>query len=477
MKQLEDYRDKHIVVLGLAKSGVQVAKVLHQAGASVIVNDRKEREQCPEASELEALGISVICGGHPDDLIHPGVTLLVKNPGIPYSAPPVQKALELKIPVVTEVEIAYHLCEAPIIGITGSNGKTTTTTWVGKLLESAGLSPIVAGNIGTPLSEAAAEATENNWMVVELSSFQLKGTEEFRPRIACLLNIAETHLDYHGGMDDYVASKAKLFANQTADDTAVLNWDDPVCRNLVPYIKARIVPFSMSESLREGVHVMPPYVAGNQDSDDDDQGRMLIYTDGEGFTHEIIRVENIGLPGRFNVGNALAACAIAIAAGVAPDKLEEALSSFRGVEHRLEYVAKLRGVSYYNNSKATNSKATHMALTSFKEPIVLIAGGLDRGSDYEELIPSLQGRVKAVVLLGETKEKIAKAAAKAGLKDIFLVDNGKDAAATLTSAVQKAAGLAKSGDIVLLSPACASWDMFPSFEDRGRIFKEAVHNL
>ncbi|MGE7826241.1 UDP-N-acetylmuramoyl-L-alanine--D-glutamate ligase [Paenibacillus sp. NPDC093718] len=477
MKQLEDYRDKLIVVLGLAKSGVQVAKVLHEAGASVIVNDRKEREQCPEASELEALGISVICGGHPDDLIHPGVTLLVKNPGIPYSAPPVQKALELKIPVVTEVEIAYHLCEAPIIGITGSNGKTTTTTWVGKLLESAGLSPIVAGNIGTPLSEAAAEATENNWMVVELSSFQLKGTEEFRPRIACLLNIAETHLDYHGGMDDYVASKAKLFANQTADDTAVLNWDDPVCRNLVPYIKARIVPFSMSESLREGVHVMPPYVAGTQDPDDGDQGRMLIYTDGEGFTHEIIRVENIGLPGRFNVGNALAACAIAIAAGVAPDKLEEALSSFRGVEHRLEYVAKLQGVSYYNNSKATNSKATHMALTSFKEPIVLIAGGLDRGSDYEELIPSLQGRVKAVVLLGETKEKIAKAAAKAGLKDIFLVDNGKDAAATLTSAVQKAAGLAESGDIVLLSPACASWDMFPSFEDRGRIFKEAVHNL
>jgi UDP-N-acetylmuramoylalanine--D-glutamate ligase len=477
MKQLDDYRDKHIVVLGLAKSGVQVAKVLHQAGAFVIVNDRKEREQCPEASELEALGISVICGGHPDDLIHPGVTLLVKNPGIPYSVPPVQKALELEIPVVTEVEIAYHLCEAPIIGITGSNGKTTTTTWVGKLLESAGLSPIVAGNIGTPLSEAAAEATENDWMVVELSSFQLKGTQAFRPRIACLLNVAETHLDYHGGMDDYITSKAKLFANQTADDTAVLNWDDPVCRNLVPYIKARIVPFSMSESLREGVHVNPPYAAGTQDSDEDDQGRTVIYTDGEGFTHEIIRVENIGLPGRFNVANALAACAIAIAAGVAPHKLEEALSSFRSVEHRLEYVAELQGVSYYNNSKATNSKATHMALTSFKEPIVLIAGGLDRGSDYEDLIPSMQGRVKAIVLLGETKEKIANAAAKAGLKDIILVDNGKDAAATLTSAVQKAAGLAESGDIVLLSPACASWDMFPSFEVRGRIFKEAVHNL
>ncbi|SEM41006.1 UDP-N-acetylmuramoylalanine--D-glutamate ligase [Paenibacillus sp. cl141a] len=477
MKQLDDYRDKRIVVLGLAKSGVQVAKVLHQAGASVIVNDRKEREQCPEASELEALGISVICGGHPDDLIHPGVSLLVKNPGIPYSVPPVQKAIELEIPIVTEVEIAYHLCEAPIIGITGSNGKTTTTTWVGKMLESAGLSPIVAGNIGTPLSEAAATATEHDWMVVELSSFQLKGTEAFRPRISCLLNVTETHLDYHGGMDDYVASKAKLFANQTSEDTAVLNWDDPVCRNLVPYIKAHIVPFSMSESLREGVHITPPYAPGAQDSDEDDQGRRIIYTDGEGFTHEIIRVENIGLPGRFNVGNAMAACAIAIAAGVAPDKLEEALASFRGVEHRLEFVAELQGVSYYNNSKATNSKATHMALTSFKEPVVLIAGGLDRGSDYEELIPSMQGRVKAVVLLGETREKIANAAAKAGLKDIILVDNGEDAASTLTSAVRKAAGLAESGDIVLLSPACASWDMFPSYEARGRIFKEAVHNL
>ncbi|GAE04256.1 UDP-N-acetylmuramoylalanine-D-glutamate ligase [Paenibacillus sp. JCM 10914] len=230
MKQLDEYRDQNIVVLGLARSGVQVAKVLHQAGAKVIVNDQKERQQCPEASELEALGISVICGGHPDDLIHEGVNLLVKNPGIPYKVQPIQQALELGIPVVTEVEIAYHLCEAPIIGITGSNGKTTTTTWVGRLFESAGLAPIVAGNIGTPLSEAAAHATADHWMVVELSSFQLKGTQRFRPRIAALLNLTETHLDYHGGMDDYVSSKAKLFANQTAEDTAVLNWDDPVCR-------------------------------------------------------------------------------------------------------------------------------------------------------------------------------------------------------------------------------------------------------
>jgi len=477
MKHPDEYRGKTVVVLGLAKSGVQVAKVLHKAGAEVTVNDRKEREQCPEASELEALGISVICGGHPDDLIHPGVALLVKNPGIPYSVPPVQRAMELGVPVVTEVEVAYHICAAPMIGITGSNGKTTTTTWVGQLLEDAGLSPIVAGNIGTPLSEAAQEAEPDHWMVVELSSFQLKGTEDFRPRIAALLNIAETHLDYHGGMDDYIASKAKLFANQTADDTAVLNWDDPVCRSLVPYIKARILPFSMNEVLREGVHVMPPYGAEGQLAGGEEPERTVVYTDGKGFTHEIIRVENIGLPGTFNVGNALAASAIAISAGVSPDKLAPVLSSFRGVEHRLEFVGERDGIAYYNNSKATNSKATNMALTSFKEPIVLIAGGLDRGSDYEELVPSLRERVKAVVLLGQTKEKIAAAAEKAGLKQIILVDNGKDAADTLTMAVQEAARLAEPGDIVLLSPACASWDMFPSFEARGRIFKEAVHNL
>ncbi|HAF99898.1 UDP-N-acetylmuramoyl-L-alanine--D-glutamate ligase [Paenibacillus lactis] len=477
MKHPDEYRGKTVVVLGLARSGVQVAKVLHKAGAEVTVNDRKEREQCPEASELEALGISVICGGHPDDLIHPGVALLVKNPGIPYSVPPVQNAMELGVPVVTEVEVAYHICAAPMIGITGSNGKTTTTTWVGQLLEDAGLSPIVAGNIGTPLSEAAQEANPDNWMVVELSSFQLKGTEDFRPRIAALLNIAETHLDYHGGMDDYIASKAKLFANQTADDTAVLNWDDPVCRSLVPYIKARILPFSMNEVLREGVYVMPPYGAEGQMPGGEEPERTVVYTDEKGFTHEIIRVENIGLPGRFNVGNALAASAIAITAGVSPDRLEPVLSSFRGVEHRLEFVDERDGIAYYNNSKATNSKATNMALTSFKEPIVLIAGGLDRGSDYEELVPSLRERVKAVVLLGQTKEKIAAAAEKAGLKQIILVDNGKDAADTLTMAVQEAARLAEPGDIVLLSPACASWDMFPSFEVRGRIFKEAVHNL
>lgn len=473
MKHPESYRDREVVVLGLAKSGVQVAKVMHSYGAKVTVNDKKNRDQCPEAGELEALGITVICGGHPADLVHPGISLLIKNPGIPYKVGPVKQALELGIEIVTEVEVAYHICSAPIIGITGSNGKTTTTTWVGNMLEEAGMRPIVAGNIGTPLCEAAQGADSGNWMVTELSSFQLKGTKEFRPRIGCLLNLAETHLDYHGDMEDYVTSKAKMFANQGEGDTAVLNWDDSTCRELVPYIKAKLLPFSTNEELVEGVYVSPSFIQGVED----EVRRSIVYRDEHGQVTEIIPVEEVGIPGRFNVANAAAACAIAIAAGVPANRLRGPLSSFRGVEHRLEYIKELNGVAYYNNSKATNAKATMMAITSFHRPIVLIAGGLDRGSDYMELAPVLSERVKAVVALGETAQKIANVSHLAGLKHIVVVDNEEDAADTLRAAVKAAHAAAEPGDIVLLSPACASWDMFASYEERGRIFKEAVHNL
>ncbi|MFR9708380.1 UDP-N-acetylmuramoyl-L-alanine--D-glutamate ligase [Paenibacillus sp. MB22_1] len=474
MNHPEEYRGRQVVVLGLARSGVQVAKTLHHYGAVITVNDRKEREQCPEASELEALGISVVCGGHPDDLIHEGVSLVVKNPGIPYTAPPVARAIELGIEVVTEVEVAYLISPAPILGITGSNGKTTTTTWIGNMLEAAGMRPIVAGNIGIPLCEAAEEADEGNWLVAELSSFQLKGTRAFRPEVACLLNVAETHLDYHGTMDDYISSKAKLFANQRETDRAVLNWDDPVCRELVPYIKAKLIPFSMTEELQsEGVYVEPAYIPDVEDG----LARRIMYRGADGEVRVIVDIADIALPGRFNVENALAAVAAAIAAGAAPEALAEPLRTFHGVEHRLEYVDEKQGVVYYNNSKATNSKATVMALGALQAPIVLIAGGLDRGSDYMELLPVFKEKVKAVVAMGQTKEKIARVAELAGLSHIVLVDTVDSAADTLRAALKEAASLAEPGDIVLLSPACASWDMFPSYEERGRIFKEAVHTL
>ncbi len=401
MEHPANYRGRQVVVLGLARSGVAVAKWFHEAGANVTVNDRKERELCPEADELEALGISVVCGGHPAGLVHEGVSLVVKNPGIPYSVEPIRRADELGIETVTEVEVAYYLCQAPIIGITGSNGKTTTTTWTGLMLEAGGLKPIVAGNIGRALTEAALEAAEDNRMVVELSSFQLKGTSSFRPSIACLLNVYETHLDYHGTMNDYVVSKMKLFANQTEADTAVLNWDDPVCRQTAAKVRSRVLPFSVREELPYGLFVKPSL----KEAKERQVTALLTYRDEKETEHTLLPVSELGIPGSHNVENALAASAMAIASGVAIETIARVLREFRGVEHRLEYVRTKDGVLFYNDSKATNPTATIKTIESFGQDIVLVAGGLDRGSDYMELLPAFQRQVKGLVAIGETKEK------------------------------------------------------------------------
>lgn len=472
------YQGKRVVVLGLARSGVSVAKLFHKLGAEVVVNDKKERDLCPEADELAALGISVICGGHPDDLIDDRTALLVKNPGIPYSAPPVRQAEELGVEIITEVEAAYWLSPAPIIGITGSNGKTTTTTLIGELLDAAGMKPIVAGNIGLPLCDAVQEAEADNWIVAELSSFQLKGTSAFRPRIALLLNLAETHLDYHGGMEDYVASKRKLFANQESGDTAILNWDDAVCRSIAEELTAKVLLFSLYERLDEGLCVEPPYVKGQFDSESEPERQIVYRKRAEGGSEAtvIMPVDALGIRGRHNTANALAAIAAALAAGAAPEGVAEPLTQFKGVEHRLEFVCVRNGVSYYNDSKATNPTATTMSIRSLKGPIVLVAGGLDRGSDYMELLPVFKG-LKGLVTLGETKEKLLRVAELAGLTEAQSVNAEKDAESTLREAVKQAAKLAEPGDIVLLSPACASWDMFASYEQRGSIFKQSAHTL
>ncbi|MDQ0876857.1 UDP-N-acetylmuramoylalanine--D-glutamate ligase [Paenibacillus sp. V4I3] len=464
MKHPRDYRGLEVIILGLARSGVAAAKLFHQKGALVTVNDKKERSACPEADELEALGISVVCGFHPESLVHAGVSLVVKNPGIPYTVEPIRKAEELGIEVVTEVEVAYQFCEAPIIGITGSNGKTTTTTLIGLMLDAAGLSPVVAGNIGRALTEAVPEVTADNWMVVELSSFQLKGTTSFRPTIALLLNVYETHLDYHGSMDDYIASKAKLFANQTEEDTAILNWDDEVCQSIIPSLKAKLFPFSMKEKLALGVYF-------------DVETEVIVYANGLGQVQPIMPASEMRIPGSFNVENALAAAAAAITAGVQLDAISDVLRSFQGVEHRLELVRELKEVTFYNNSKATNAAASIKSIEAFNQRVVLIAGGLDRGSDYMELLPTFRERIKGIVTLGQTKEKITHIAELAGISRIQTVDTAKDAADAVSQAVQLAWQMSEPGDIVLLSPACASWDMFPSYEDRGRMFKESVHNL
>lgn len=466
MEHPESYKGQQVIILGLARSGLAVAKLFHEYGAHVTVNDRKPREECAEAGELEALGMRVVCGYHPDDLISEDVSLIVKNPGIPYSIEPLRIADELGIEIVTEVEVASRLTDVPIIGITGSNGKTTTTTWAGEILSAAAMKPVVAGNIGRALCEAVTEErqTDPNWYVTELSSFQLKGTDRFRPKIACLLNFSETHLDYHGTLDDYWNSKKKLFLNQTAEDYAILNKDDPYCRQLAEELKAKIMYISMSalESEHHGVFV---------------DEEMIVYRDQQGNRHEVVSTREIGIPGSFNIENALAATAISLLAGAPLEVIARILREFRGVAHRLEFVAEYNGVKYYNNSKATNASAAQKALEAIEASVVLIAGGQDRGSEYMDLLPVFRERVKGLVLLGETREKLRRIGEQAGISEITLIDAGEDAEAMLRQAVERAAAIASPGDVVMLNPACASWDMFPSFEERGRMFKESVHNL
>ncbi|MEW9667516.1 UDP-N-acetylmuramoyl-L-alanine--D-glutamate ligase [Ammoniphilus sp. 3BR4] len=448
-------KEKHIIVLGLAKSGLAVAKQLAARGANVIVNDQKPEAELNGIEELRAMGIQVIAGHHPEGLIHPGVDLIVKNPGIPYSSPPVQAAEQLKIPVITEIELAYDWGTAPMIGITGSNGKTTTTTLVGKILEEAGKSPIVAGNIGTVLCEKTETARPDQIIVAELSSFQLKGTVHFRPAIGCLLNVTPAHLDYHQTWEDYISSKEKLFVNMKDQDIAIFNADNPGCKEVAQRVQCRKLWFSRQTKVDQGCFV---------------KNDAVYYRGANRQEEEIVKVSQIGIPGAHNLENALAAALIAKSLGIETDIIQKVLIGFKGVEHRLEFVTEINGVKYYNNSKATNAEATLKALESFKSPIVLIAGGLDRGFDFSELIPAIAQRVKGIVAYGQTKEKFINIGKDAGLKLLSPVDNVKEA-------VKQASLMAESGDIVLLSPACASWDMYSSFEERGSIFKESVHKL
>ncbi|WP_044642472.1 UDP-N-acetylmuramoyl-L-alanine--D-glutamate ligase [Risungbinella massiliensis] len=453
----DQWRNQRIVVIGMARSGVAVAKLLHHLGANVLVNDSKPREKSPEATQLEELGIRVICGYHPEDLITQEIDMVVKNPGVPYHIAPIQMAIELGIPVVTEVEIAGKLSPAPIIGITGSNGKTTTTTLVGLMLEQGDVPSKVAGNIGQALTEVVQDLTPDEWLVAELSSFQLKGAGDFHPRIAAFLNLVSAHMDYHKTIDDYADSKAKIFQNQTAEDFAVLNWDHAHTRALGESgtIHSQMIWFSAKERLDQGIFV------------EDD---WICYHLPRGELTRLLPVKEVKLPGTFNLENCLAATAIALCAGAKPEGICQVLSTFQGVEHRMEFVRKWNKIKFYNNSKATNAEATKNALNSFTEPIVLIAGGLDRGIDFQELIPFMKDHVRALVAYGQSAAILEERAKEAGIEERVIV-------AEIEAATDTAAKLAKPGDIVLLSPACASWDLYTSFEERGSIFKQAVHRL
>ncbi len=437
------------MVLGLAKSGVSAASLLHKLGAFVTVNDKKPISENPEAQGLLEQGIKVICGDHPIELLDEGFQFIVKNPGIPYTNPLVDGAIKKGIPVYTEVELAYLISKAPFIGITGTNGKTTTTTLIHEMLERGGKNPLIAGNIGTVASGVAETAESYNNIVIELSSFQLMGIEEFRPSIAVLTNLYDAHLDYHSSKQEYAQAKGKITVNQTEEDYVVYNADQSDVRELVIHSKAEHVPFSTETILENGAYVQEGYVMFR----------------GE----KILSVRDIALPGKHNLENILAAVAVSKLKGVDNRAILEVLQTFHGVKHRLQYVATIADRKFFNDSKATNILAATKALTSFEEPVILLAGGLDRGNEFDELKPAL-AHVKAIVTFGQTAKKIERVAKEVGITNIKYVDN-------VEKAVPVAFELSDPGDIILLSPACASWDQYKTFEVRGDMFMEAVHKL
>ncbi len=449
MKKIKSYINKNVLVIGLAKSGYSAAKLLHHLGANVTVNDMLPLEQNESGLSLQKLGIRVICGEHPLELINETTSLVVKNPGIPYTNEMIQKAMALNVPVLTEIELAYQISEAPFIGITGSNGKTTTTTLVFEMLKVGLKRPLIAGNIGTVACDVAQLATSSNYIVTELSSFQLLGVHTFRPKISVFLNLFEAHLDYHGTLDEYGKAKSNVFIHQTEAEFAVINADDTIVCALADSCKAQKILFSTQRILPKGTCVSGEY----------------IQFQGE----NIVKLDEIALPGKHNLENILAAISVAKLVGVSNDAIINVLKTFAGVKHRLQFVCNLNDRLIYNDSKATNLLATSKALAAFNQPIILLAGGLDRGNSFDELIPFMKN-VKALVTFGQTAGKLIKMAEGIGIKTIKHVDN-------VEHAVTVAYGISNPNDVILLSPACASWDQYKTFEVRGDMFVEAVHRL
>ena len=452
-----DLNNKRVLVVGLGKSGVASALFLKARGALVTVSDAKAPEQLGE--EIPCLldhGIAVETGGHGERTFQ-GQDLIVVSPGVPASTPSLVQARALGELVIGEIELAARFLPGPVVAITGSNGKTTTTTLVGEILAAGGVRAVVGGNIGTPAISLVGQATRETLVVLEVSSFQLETIQTFRPKIAVVLNITPDHLDRHHTLAAYVDAKARIFENQQADDFAVLNKDDPATEALASRTRAQVFWFSRSQEVERGASI----ARGAPQKD------QIVFRGFDGL-QEIMPVSEIPLKGAHNVENVLAGVCAGILMGCDPHAIRTAVRAFKAVEHRLEYVDSILGVEYYNDSKATNVDATIKALESFPANIHLILGGKDKDSDYTALNDLLRSRVKRVYTIGAAAEKI-----ESQIKDTTEIVRAE----TLERAVRNAAASAQSGDIVLLAPACASFDQFKNYEHRGRVFKEAVHGL
>ena len=442
---------KRVLVVGLGKSGVASALFLHEHGAKVSVSDAKSPDQLrQEIPVLLDAGISVETGQHGERTFR-DQDLIVISPGVPVDVPQLVHAGERGIPVIGEIELAAQFLKGKIVGITGSNGKTTTTSLAGEIIATGGRHTLVGGNIGTPAISFVGQTGDDTWIVLEISSFQLETIQTFHPRIAVVLNVTPDHLDRHYSFENYAAAKARILENQAAGDFAVLNADDATCVAMAKKSKAPVYWFSRQRAVEHGAFV---------------RDNRIIWRDAD-REETVMPAGEIGLKGAHNVENVLAGVCVGLLAGIDPGDVRRAVASFKAVEHRLEYVATVGGVEYYNDSKATNVDATIKALESFAGHVHLILGGKDKGGDYSVLNDLLKARVKRVYTIGAAAQKI-----ESQLKGAEVLR-----CETLEAAMKRASEAAVAGDVVLLAPACASFDQFDSYEHRGRVFKELVRQL
>lgn len=453
--QKTNLAENKVLVFGTGISGIGAAKLLEKVQAEVILYDGNEklckeeiRKKLPNDSKCE-----IVLGALSKELLE-SLDLVVMSPGVPLDIPAVEQIKAAGIPIWGEIELAYQMSEGMVLAITGTNGKTTTTALLGEIMKAYAESVFVVGNIGNPYTDAALSMTEDSYTVAEISSFQLETIDTFAPKVSAILNITEDHLNRHHTMEEYIRVKELITKNQTKEDYCILNYEDEVLREFGEKCPAKTVFFSSERKLEKGVFL--------------DGDVICLKTDKETF--EIVKTEELKILGKHNYENVMAASAMAYYAGVPMEVIHKAVTQFRAVAHRIEFVEEIDGIAYYNDSKGTNPDAAIKGIQAMNRPTLLIGGGYDKESSYEEWIQSFDGKVKYLVLIGQTREKIQEAAHKCGFMNTILADNLEEAVSICTEKAEK-------GDAVLLSPACASWGQFDNYEQRGDKFKEYVYAL
>ena len=450
-----ELQGKKVLVFGSGKSGIGASDLLAKVGAFPVIYDgNAETDKDAVVHKTDGTySVTVYAGELPKE-VQDSLDLVVLSPGVPTDLPLVKSFYEQGLPVWGEVELAYRVGDGEVLAITGTNGKTTTTALLGKIMQDARESVFVVGNIGTPYTSKALEMKPNSVTVAEISSFQLETIDEFAPKVSAILNITEDHLNRHHTMEEYIRVKELITENQGTEDVCVLNYEDEVLREFGKHLTPRVVYFSSGRKLDEGIYL---------------DGNKIILKDGEKEI-EVVKTEDLKLLGKHNFENVMAAVAMAYYDGVSLDSIRKSICEFTAVAHRIEYVTEKKGVVYYNDSKGTNPDAAIKGIQAMNRPTLLIGGGYDKQSGYDEWIEAFDGKVRDLVLIGQTKEKIKEAAEKHGFHDIILCEDLKEA-------VKVCEEKAQPGDAVLLSPACASWGQFDNYEQRGDMFKEYVRNL